>query len=484
VTRRLPGRSRAVTRRVGALLTAELRTQWRQRIPVAVLALAAAWSGLLALVPAGVARVAAPYLLFLEIMTVGTLFAGALTVTDRSTGATAALGVSPARAWERVAARLAPLALLTTAAAVPVLIASRGGGRIGTALATTGLAGLLLLAVATAVAAGRDEFVGFLVALSGPVALLFAAPLAVAAGLLSGALWYAAPTTGALALLRADSPYPAGRLLGYLALWAAAAVGCATWRLRSGREPAPGRGARRLRPLPTRPRWLVLPRADLRNITRDTMLALVALSPLLLALALRLGYPPLAGWLHRTRGVELAPYAPVLALLAVAVHVPVSYGMTGALIVLEDRESGTLAVVRTSPLGLPRYLAYRLAAVALLSAAGVAVAAPLSGLVPASAAGALLLAVPLGPLVTVATLAVARTRVQGAAAEKLLALPAYLPLAAWWLTGPAGWLLAPLPTYWVARSWSGADPPHLLAGVACLTAWLVPLTRRAARRLR
>lgn len=471
-------------RRLGALVGLELRTQWRQSIPAAMLGLAAVWSGLLVLLPVQAARVATPYLLFLEIMTVGTLFAGALTVTDRSTGATAALGVSPARPWERVTARLAPLAVLTTLSAVPVLIAGRRTDLIGAGLPAIALSGLLLLAVAAGIAARKDEFVGFMLAVSVPMALLFALPLAVSIGLLTGPLWYATPTTGALVLLRGDAPYPTGRLLGYLALWAAAAVGYATWRLRAGQDVPPGRTVVHARALPTRPRWLVFPRADLRNITRDTLLSAVALSPLLLALALRFGYPPLAAWLHRTRGLDLTPYEPVLAMLAVAVHVPVSFGMTGALIVLDDLEDGALAVVRTSPLGVPRYLTYRLAAVTLLSAAGLAVAAPLSGLVPSSATGALLLAVPLGPLVTLATLAVARSRVQGAAADKLLALPAYLPLAAWWLTGPAGWLLVPFPTYWIVRSWPGADPIHLLAGLACLTAWLIPLGRRAARRLR
>src|SRR2546430_11935553 len=68
-----------------------------------------------------------------------------------------------------------------------------------------------------------------------------------------------------------------------------------------------------------------------------------------------------------------------------------------------DWGAGALAVGRPSRWGVPRSLAYRRAAVTLLSAAGLAVAAPLSGLVPASATGALLLAVPLGPLVTLAT---------------------------------------------------------------------------------
>jgi fluoroquinolone transport system permease protein len=316
------------------------------------------------------------------------------------------------------------------------------------------------------------------------MALLFAIPLAVSIGLLTGPLWFLAPTTGVLALLRGDSPYPAVALLAYLALWTAVALAFAGRRLRSGVAEGSGRAVPPARPLPARPRWLVFPRADLRNVTRDSMLAAVALSPLLLALALRLGYPPLAAWLLHTRGVDLAPYSPVLALLAVAVHLPVSFGMTAALIVLDDLEAGPLSVVRVSPLGMPRYLAYRLVLVTLLSAAGLAVAAPLSGLVPRSALGALVLSVPLGPLVTVATLAVARTRVQGATADKGLALPLYLPIAAWWLTGAAGWLLAPLPTYWIVRAWPGTDLAYLPAGLACLAAWLIPLTHVAIRRLR
>lgn len=469
--------------RLAALLGVELRVQWRQRIPPAVLGLAVLWSVLLVLLPVRAARLATPYLLFIEIMTVGTLFAGALGVTDRATGTMAALAVSPARSWERVAARLAPLAVLTTVSAVPVLFAGRRGGQLGAGLPAIALAGLLLLAIAVGVAARRTEFVSFMVALAGPMVLLFAVPLTVSIGLLTGPVWYVLPTTGVLGLLRGDSPYPAGPLIGYLALWTAAGVGYAAWRLNAGQDVAPGRSAVRVRGLPTRPRWLVFPLADLRNITRDTMLAMVALSPVLLALALRLGYPPLAAWLLRTRDLNLTPYEPVLAMLAVAVHVPVAFGMTIALVVLDDLEDGTLAVIRTSPLGVPRYLAYRLAAVTVLSAAGLAVAAPLSGLVPASAAGALVLAVPLGPLVTVATLAVARSRVQGATADKALALPIYLPIGAWWLTGAAGWLLAPLPTYWIVRSWRGTNPTLLFAGLVCLTAWLIPLTRRVRRRL-
>lgn len=441
------------------MIALEWRLQWRQGIPAVVLGLAACWTALVTFLP-----VAAPYLVFVEIMTVGTLFAGALTITDRASGAAAALAVSPAPVWARVAARLTPLALLGAAGAAPVLIA--GGGVSVGGLAAVALCGLLLLGVATGVAARRDEFVGFMVALSAPMALLLALPLAVSLGLLTGPVWFLAPTTGVLALLRGESPYPAGLLLGYLALWTAAALGYAVRALSSSSAPARRAGAGG-RPLPMRPRWLVFPRADLRNVTRDSLLAVVATSPLLLAAALRFGYPPLAAW----RGVDLMPY---LAIVAVAVHVPVSFGMTGALVVLDDLEGGTLDVVRVSPVGVRRYLAYRLGTVTVLSAAGLAVAAPLSGLVPRSAVGALVLAVFLGPLMMLATLAVARTRVQGAAADKALALPAYLPVAGWWV-------FAPFPAFWIAHAWT--DPAYLAGGAVCLAAWLIPLSRIARKRL-
>jgi fluoroquinolone transport system permease protein len=299
----------------------------------------------------------------------------------------------------------------------------------------------------------------------------------VSIGLLSGPLWYALPTTGALMVLRGTEPYPAGWLLGYLALAAAAATAYATGSLRRRSSAVAGRATRPVRPLPTRPRWLVFPRADLRNLTRDSMLAVVASSPLLLALVLRFGYPPLAGWLG-FRGIDLTAYEPALVILAVVVHVPVSFGMAGALLLLDDLEDGVLTVVRTSPLGIRRFLAYRLFLVTVLSAAGLAVAAPLSGLVAGDQLWVLPVAALFGPLMMLAMLAVAHSRVQGVTAGKVLALPMYVPVAAWWLTGPLGWLLAPFPTYWIVGFWADGNPVDLVSGLACVVAWLVLLARR------
>ncbi len=470
--------------RLPALLATEWRVGRRYRIPGLVLGLALPWSALALVLPA-----TAPYLLFVETATVGTWIVGALTVTDRSCGVAAALSVSPVRPVARVAARIAPLVTLTVLAGVPVMIAGRAQRHLS-ALAALALTAVLLLGIGLGIAARRRDLIGYLTVLPWPLVPLLAVPLAVATGLLTGPGWYAVPTTGSLDLLRAGfagrSRYPAAGLLIYLA--AAAVLACAYAAGALARPDA----ARPHRTAPDavgpvrlvrRPRWMSFLRADIHNIARDSILVPIALSPLLLGAALRFGYPPLSAWLRSAHGVDLASYRPVLALLAVVLHIPVIAGMTGALLVLDDRDSGALDVIRVSPLGVRRYLAYRLGLVTAFTLVGLAVAAPLSGVVPASAWAALVLAVPTGPLYTAAILAAAGSRIEGVGAAKALGVPAYAPLAGWWLTGPVGWLFAPLPGYWVVQAWDGPPLVPVAAGLVCSALWLAVLTRRTTTRI-
>jgi fluoroquinolone transport system permease protein len=454
------------------------RTQWRvqsrHHIPVLVLGLAVPWTAIAARVPA-----VGPYLLFVDVAAVGVFIAGALAVSDRTNGVAAALAVSPARPAAITAARLTPLWTVTMAAAVPVLVAAHPGG-IAAPLAAVGVTALLLLAAGLGIANRRRTLMGFLTVVPWPLAPLLAVPLAVAAGLLSGPVWYALPTTGALQLIRGTAPYPAGLLLGYLTLWTAAAVGYAIHTTSAEPAEAATPHSRRRRSSASPVSYV---RADLRNIRREAIIAPIAASPLLLGLALRFAVPPLTGWADRAHGIDLAAHLPVIALLAIVLHVPVIAGMLGALAVLDDRDDGALHAIRVTPLGTGRYLAYRLALVTGFAAAGLAVAAPLSGQVPASAWLACLLAVPLAPAFTLAVLAVAGNRVDGITAVKALGVPCYAPLAVWWLTGPAGWVCAPLPAFWIVRAWSHPCLAVAASGLFCAGLWLLALTPLALRRL-
>jgi fluoroquinolone transport system permease protein len=380
---------------------------------------------------------------------------------------------------------------------VPVGLAGRPAvAALPAVLAGVGLTALLTMLLAVAVAVRCRSVLAFMIALPLVLLPLLAPAVASGAGLRHPAL-YAAPTTGAMELVRSgyggSGPgWPAAA--GWVA-WLGAGCAAAAWLALRGS--GPGRPPRVARPrvaarvaadrAPAGPVRGFL-RTDLARLRRDPLLLLIAASPGVLGLAARFGYPPVRDWLSQAYGFDLDPYRPVLLAAAVVLHVPVTAGMVGALLVLDDLDDRALVALRVSPLTLPRYLGYRAGLVTAAALAGLAVAVPLSGLAgpaaawPRLAAGGLLAGL-LAPVTMLGTLAVARNKVAGVAVLKLLGLPLYAPLAGWWLAGPAGWLLAGLPSWWVLRVlWAGGWP-YPVAGAAVLAAVVALLARRALGQL-
>jgi fluoroquinolone transport system permease protein len=446
--------------RVRALLALEVRVQWRYGIVAMVAALTAAWTGLLLVLPDQAAGVVAPWLLMLETAVLGSTLAGALVLLERGYGMRAALAVSPARTGEYLTAKLGFLTALVLASAVPVALAGRPAA-LAPVLLGVGLTALLTMLVAVAVAVPRQSVISFMIVLPLVLLPLLAPAVAHGAGL-RHPLLYASPVTGAMDLVLTGSA-PA-----WSAAWLLLAITlAASWAARRSGGDQPRRG-------PTFA-W-----------TWDPLLVVIGASPLLLGVATRFGYSPLHDWLLRAYGFDLDPYRPLLLAVAVVLHVPVTFGMVGALLVFDDVDDRAIVALRVSPLTLPRYLARRAGLVAAATLAGLLVAVPLSGL--GSLGPWLLPAALLAPLVMLAALAVATNKVEGLAVLKLLGLPLYAPLATWWLTGPSSWPFAVLPSWWVVRSlWSGEPAPALgyaAAGLALTAVALGLLSRRALALLR
>ncbi len=478
-----------------ALLRLEAVLQWRYGTVAALAALAAAWTGVLALLPAAAARIVAPWVLLLDTAVAGATLVGTMVVLEREQGMQAALAATPAGPGGRVAARVGVLLGVTVAAAVPVALAGRPVSPAGLALALlgVGLVAAITALAGVAVAARRGSVIAFLIALPLILLPLMLPAAAHLAGLTHPGL-YAIPLTGAVDLLRsgygdplveAPAAWPLAPLLAVVGAFV-----LARGRLARPRRPAPRWVARLGRvPLP-RPRPRVsggpvraLLRTDLVTLRRDPLLLMIAASPALLGLVLRFGYPSARNWLAATHGFDLAAYRPLLLAVAVLLHVPVSFGMVGALLVLDDVDSRMLVAVRTSPLTLPRYLGYRAAQVTAAAWGGLAVALPASGLAGAAAWAVLPLAGLVAPLVLLGALAIARNKVAGVTALKLLGLPCYAPAAAWWLPEPAGWLFAPSPTWWIMQALWRESGLIALAGAAVSAAALALLARRALTRL-
>lgn len=468
--------------RLRAALALEWTIEWRYRIPAVALVVTTVWTVVLLAMPAPLARGAGPLILTIDTATFGSFFIAALVLFERGEGAFAALTVNPLRFGEYLGAKIAILTGLSVLSAVPIALAARAN--IAMVLLGVTLLSVLFLSLNFALVVRHRSLTGFLTVAPLLLAPLIAAPLAHLSGVADHPLLYVVPTTAAADVIRADLD-PAA--LGYLLLAIVATAWLAGWRF--ARE-----AAHVDRPRPTRERhnrWRPRGRLaslvgiDRRTTVRSVLLIVVLAGPVLLAVALRLGYPPLAAYLYDSFGVDLAPYQPILLASLVVLHVPLIIGMVGALLVLDDIDDRTVLVLRVSPVTVPRYLAYRAVAVAGVALLMLGIAVPVSGLAPGPPnVPALALAAAQAPLITLATTAVAGNKVEGLAWLKILGLlPTGIAPAIWWLPDPVEWPLWVLPHYWTVDILWHPTPAGLLIGVALTVLATTLLTRRTLRRL-
>jgi fluoroquinolone transport system permease protein len=456
--------------------------EWRYRIPAVALVVTAVWTLVLLAMPAPIARGAGPVVLTIDTATFGAFFIAALVLFERGEGALAALTVSPLRFGEYLGAKIASLTGLSVLSAVPIALAA--GMDLGMALLGVAVLAVLFLALCFALVVRQPSLTAFLTVAPLPLAPLIAAPLVHLTGLVDHPLLFLVPTTVAADVIRAGvDPVTLGYPLLAIAVAAWLARRCFARAAAGATRPGPVRVRRH--------RWrsrgwlMAMIDIDRRTTVRSALLAVVLAGPILLAVALRLGYPSLAAYLHNRFGVDLTPYQPILLASLIVLHVPLITGMVGALLILDDIDDRTVLILRVSPVTLPRYLAYRATAVAAVALLMLTIAVPVSGFTHQFALPAFLLAAAQAPLITLATTAIARNKVEGLAWLKILGLlPTGIAPAMWWLPDPAGWPLRVLPHYWTVDALWHATPLGILIGVALTAFALSLLAGQTLRRLR
>jgi fluoroquinolone transport system permease protein len=233
-------------------------------------------------------------------------------------------------------------------------------------------------------------------------------------------------------------------------------------------------------------------RADGRTIRRDTLLLPLAFGlPLLIALA-RFGVPALASWLDGTYGFDLVPYYPWIVGAVFVIDLPMNLGGLMALMVLEERDDGTLSALQVTPLGLGGYAGYRLALAIGLSAVVLLAGVPLTGLLPGpvltAALPAVLPACLMAAAAALGVLLLADNKVEGLAIMKGLGALYVLPLLGWFVDSRWEVLLALVPTWWPLQAlWAAADGRspwgYAVGGTVYLALLLALLLARFARTI-
>lgn len=238
---------------------------------------------------------------------------------------------------------------------------------------------------------------------------------------------------------------------------------------------------------------LALAASDLRNIRRDALLAFIIVLPLVIALAFRFIVPheaELRAAIAAGLPAEVEPYRRFLTVAAGAIEevlmgifINMSPGLIGAvygLLLVDERDQRTLAVLRVMPISFALYLTARLAAPCMLSILVTVAAYPLAGMAPLPLFAVAMLALAgstTAPVVVLAIVTLASTKVGALAVMRIVNAILALPCLAYFATPLQEVLAWPVPSFWPMKAlWLAADGQSYSWALALTLAINLPLT--------
>ncbi len=477
-------------RALGPLVVTEVRLQRRHGVMLATAVMTLVWVAVLTVLPASVRGAAVPLVLLVDLATLGFFFVPALAVIERSNGVTATLRLTRLSPAIALMVRLGVLVATALPAGAAVVLAA-GLGWVPDILAGIALTSLLVSLIAVLMVGRATTLTAYMSRAPAVAAPLIAPALLRGAGVSDSAFLALSPVTGAFDLL-------AGRWSWTTALWisgwlvglwlAAVHLGFDTRPVVQPLAPRPDRSAVRASPGYSRRGAVAsFARVDRRTLLDDHLLLLLLTGVPVIAGAVRWFNGPGLIWVQSRYGLDLSDHLPLVWAFVLVVHTPAMFGAVTGLLFLEDRDAGLLPAITLTRPSLPVLLAYRLITTALVTTAMVAVALPLAGAQhPLGVRGAIATALAAGAVSTVPAMllaTLAHDRVQGMALMKAISLPLYLPLAWWFVDHPIGWLFAPVPTAWTARTFWADSAGTLLASTSMAVIMSVVVTTVLARKL-
>ena len=231
---------------------------------------------------------------------------------------------------------------------------------------------------------------------------------------------------------------------------------------------------------------------DAKSVARDSMLRWLFALPLLIAFLMRWGVPAVTARLHERSGFALEPYYPLMASF-MSIVAPMFVGVVIGFLLLDQRDDGTLAALRVTPVSLNGFLVYRIGAPLVVSVALTMVVLPITGLVemrPLALFVCAVAAAPVGPLFALFLASFASNKVQGFALMKAAGILNWPPVIAYFLPIGWQWAMGIVPTYWPVKvfwllevgevGWL-AWLPYFVVGVAYQALLVALLLRRFNR---
>jgi hypothetical protein len=441
--------------RVRGLLRTELRLLVRMWVLPSAAAVTVLWSAGVQLVPEDARPVVVPLILLMDLAALGFYFIPSLMVLERAEGISSSMRVTPAPAGERLAVRVGALAVASLLAALVLLLAS-GHGPIPIVLLGVASTSLTFALLAVVMAGPYDTLTAYMVRVPLVAVPLLLPALLAHLGIWSGWILELSPATGQMELMSGSFSLP---LLAWQLVWVAAlwllAQRAVLAPLPPTRIEAARRAVRRSTIATGFSRWRAIrsfERTDRATLLRDPLVLMIVGGVPALALGARLVSTVGATWIRDRFGVDIGPYLPVVWALTLVLHTPLMFGSMVGLLFLEDRDARLLPVLATTRASIATLVAYRIGALVLATAVMLPIGFAIAGVThPAGwlgLAATVIAAAALAPVPAVAMATLAPNRAAGMALMKVISLPFYLPLAAWFIGLPGAVAFGLLPSTW------------------------------------
>lgn len=203
---------------------------------------------------------------------------------------------------------------------------------------------------------------------------------------------------------------------------------------------------------------LTLAAGDLKNITRDGMLLLSMLAPLILALVFRWGLPWATELIGRELHFDLTELY-LFILSFVSLLIPLLLGTLVGFIILDDRDEKILTYLAVTPLSKTGYLFYRLLSPVVLSLICAVVGFWIIDLVPLNLGRTLpvfVLSALEAPMMGLFLGTFAANKVEGMALSKGLGVLFFAPIVGYFVRSPWQLIAGIFPPYWVSKAFVAA----------------------------
>ncbi|MDX9846381.1 MAG: hypothetical protein RBT74_05315 [Tenuifilaceae bacterium] len=195
--------------------------------------------------------------------------------------------------------------------------------------------------------------------------------------------------------------------------------------------------------------YLSVLRADTRNILRDSSLVLMLVVPFLIVPLVRYGLAALIDQFH-----EVAQYAPMVILLLGAM-VAILPAFVMGFVMMDEKDGGINQVLRVLPFNLNKLIGLRVATMVAVGIFNANFFFALNGVVLIGLVEMVILSINvsiLAPILAFTMLCISSNKIEAAAVLKGISFVIAVAFAQFFIPGGLKYILSPIPTFWVCRS--------------------------------